>query len=66
MTSREYVSSSSDYPAQQQQKTSPKPGYKVSVQRLNSWFFNKQALKSINLDVKENTATALIGPSGCG
>src|SRR5689334_10633371 len=64
MTSEEYVSSSPDYPASK--KTSPKPGYKVSVQRLNSWFFDKQALKSINLDVKENTATALIGPSGCG
>ena len=43
-----------------------KPGFKVSVQRLNSWFFDKQALKDINLDVKENTVTALIGPSGCG
>ncbi|HVX03121.1 MAG TPA: phosphate ABC transporter ATP-binding protein PstB [Nitrososphaera sp.] len=47
-------------------KPSPKQGYKVSVQHLNSWFFDKQALKTINLDIKENTVTALIGPSGCG
>jgi phosphate transport system ATP-binding protein len=43
-----------------------RPGYKVSVQNLNSWFGSKQALKDINFDVKENTVTALIGPSGCG
>ena len=41
-------------------------GYKVSVKNLNSWFGSKQALKNINLDVKENTVTSLIGPSGCG
>lgn len=43
-----------------------KPGYKVSVKDLGSWFFDKKALKGINLDVRENTVTALIGPSGCG
>lgn len=58
----EYLSSE-DY---QLPKTVAKTGYKVSVQRLNSWFFEKKALKEINLDVKENTVTALIGPSGCG
>lgn len=40
--------------------------YKVSIKNLNAWFGAKQALKGINLDVKENTCTALIGPSGCG
>lgn len=40
--------------------------YKVSVKDLNSWFWDKQALKNINVSVKENTVTALIGPSGCG
>ncbi len=40
--------------------------YKVSVKSLNSWFWDKQALKNINVGVKENTVTALIGPSGCG
>jgi phosphate transport system ATP-binding protein len=47
-------------------KAVAKPGYKVSVQHVNSWFFDKQALKDINLDVRENSVTALIGPSGCG
>jgi phosphate transport system ATP-binding protein len=40
--------------------------YKVSIQNLNAWFGIKQAIKNINLDIKENTATAIIGPSGCG
>lgn len=40
--------------------------YKVSVKKLHSWFGSKPALKDVNLDVKENTVTALIGPSGCG
>jgi phosphate transport system ATP-binding protein len=38
----------------------------VSIQNLNAWFGTKQAIKNINLDIKENTATAIIGPSGCG
>lgn len=62
MASEEYLSSH----GYQAIKTVAKPGYKVSVQRVNSWFFDKQALKDINLDVKENSVTALIGPSGCG
>jgi phosphate transport system ATP-binding protein len=40
--------------------------YKVSIRSLNAWFGMKQALKNISLDIKENTATAIIGPSGCG
>jgi phosphate transport system ATP-binding protein len=40
--------------------------YKVSIRSLNAWFGTKQALKNISLDIKENTATAIIGPSGCG
>jgi phosphate transport system ATP-binding protein len=40
--------------------------YKVSIRNLNAWFGMKQALKDISLDIKENTATAIIGPSGCG
>ena len=62
MASEEYLSSQ-DY---QLTRAVAKPGYKVSVQHVNSWFFQKQALKDINLDVKENSVTALIGPSGCG
>ena len=40
--------------------------YKVSIQNLNAWFGTKQAIKNINLDIKENTTAAIIGPSGCG
>ena len=46
-----------------EQKQQP---YKVSIKKLEAWFGTKQALKDINLDVKENTMTAIIGPSGCG
>ena len=40
--------------------------HKVSIKNLEAWFGTKQALKNINLDVKEKTVTAVIGPSGCG
>ena len=64
MTSEEEYAHAADYNSAP--PSPPKPGYKVSVQHLNSWFFEKKALKDINLDVKDNTVTALIGPSGCG
>ena len=39
----------------------------LSVQNLNLWYNqNSQALKDVNIDIEENTITALIGPSGCG
>lgn len=38
----------------------------VSVKDLNLWYNNTQALKSVNIEIKEKTITALIGPSGCG
>ncbi|WP_409304853.1 phosphate ABC transporter ATP-binding protein PstB [Peribacillus sp. SCS-155] len=37
-----------------------------STKNLNLWYGNNQALKEINLDIKENEVTAIIGPSGCG
>jgi phosphate transport system ATP-binding protein len=40
--------------------------YKVSIKKLEAWFGTKQALKDINMNVKQNTVTAIIGPSGCG
>ena len=40
--------------------------HKVSIENLDAWFGTKQALKNINLYVKEKTVTAFIGPSGCG
>jgi phosphate transport system ATP-binding protein len=47
-------------------ETVTEPNYKVSIRRLDASFGAKQALKNINLDVKENSVTAFIGPSGCG
>lgn len=33
---------------------------------FNLWYGEHHALKSIDLDIKENEVTAIIGPSGCG
>lgn len=33
---------------------------------MNLWYSNFQALKNINMEIKENEITAFIGPSGCG
>ena len=39
---------------------------KLSVKDLDLFYGEKQALRKINMDIKENKVTALIGPSGCG
>ncbi len=39
---------------------------KIKTQSLDFYYGSFQALKGINLDVKERQITALIGPSGCG
>lgn len=39
---------------------------KIDVQNLNLWYGDSQALRSISLEVPENSVMALIGPSGCG
>ena len=39
---------------------------KISVKNLNLYYGENHALKDINMDIYENTVTALIGPSGCG
>ena len=39
---------------------------KILSENLDLWYGETQALKSINLDIKEKEVTALIGPSGCG
>lgn len=38
----------------------------ITVKDLCLWYGNSQALKNINIDIEENSITALIGPSGCG
>lgn len=65
MTSEEYADSI-DYKLSSASDAARAPGYKVSVENLNSWFGTKQALKNISFKVKKNTITSLIGPSGCG
>ena len=40
--------------------------YKVVIKEINGWFGRKQALKNINLNIKDKSVTAFIGPSGCG
>ncbi len=39
---------------------------KLNIKNLNLFYGEKQALKNINIDIKEKKVTALIGPSGCG
>lgn len=38
----------------------------ITVQNLNLYYVDFQALKGINLSVEEKMITAIIGPSGCG
>lgn len=39
---------------------------KIKTEHLELFYGEVQALKDINLDIKEKEVTALIGPSGCG
>jgi len=39
---------------------------KIETKKLDFFYGNKQALKKINLDIREYSITALMGPSGCG
>ena len=39
---------------------------KMKAEGLDFFYGSFQALKNINLDIKEKQITALIGPSGCG
>ena len=38
----------------------------ITVNDLNLWYGQSQALKNIHIDIPEKSITALIGPSGCG
>jgi phosphate transport system ATP-binding protein len=38
----------------------------LEIRNLNFYYGSFHSLKSINLDIKENSVTAFIGPSGCG
>lgn len=39
---------------------------KISIQNLNLYYGDFQALKNINMEIPCNKVTAFIGPSGCG
>lgn len=39
---------------------------KIQVRNLDLFYGSNQALKNINIDIRENEVTAFIGPSGCG
>ena len=39
---------------------------KVTVEDLDVYYGEDHALKSVSMDIPENSVTALIGPSGCG
>ncbi|MGB6593579.1 MAG: ATP-binding cassette domain-containing protein, partial [Candidatus Nitrosopolaris sp.] len=60
------VDKTTDIQSRSKQEQEQQQVHKVSVRNLEAWFGTKQALKNINLDVKEKTVTAFIGPSGCG
>lgn len=38
----------------------------ISVQNLNVFYGNNQALKNININIPDKKVTSFIGPSGCG
>ncbi|MDO5546055.1 MAG: phosphate ABC transporter ATP-binding protein PstB [Eubacteriales bacterium] len=38
----------------------------ITVNGLNLWYGQTQALKNISMEIPEKSITALIGPSGCG
>ncbi|MCC2597354.1 phosphate ABC transporter ATP-binding protein PstB [Pusillimonas sp. MFBS29] len=48
------------------QTTPPVERTKLEVKNLNFYYGNYQAIKDVNLSIKENKVTAFIGPSGCG
>lgn len=39
---------------------------KLSISNMDLWYSDFQALKNVNMEIKENEITAFIGPSGCG
>ena len=39
---------------------------KISVEHLDFYYGDKQALRDVSIDIRDREITALIGPSGCG
>ncbi len=57
--------SSSSHKAQDNSGGGSEPSIKMATRNVNLWYGLKQALFDIDMDIRENEATALIGPSGC-
>lgn len=39
---------------------------RMRSEKLNAYFYDKQVLNNINMDIYDKKVTAIIGPSGCG
>jgi phosphate transport system ATP-binding protein len=46
--------------------TTTTTNFSITARDLNLWYGTFQALKSVNLSIKQGIITSLIGPSGCG
>ena len=61
-----------DMPTQAPQVAAPAPApahnqvVKVAAQDVNVYYGDKQALRSVTIDIPDKSVTAFIGPSGCG
>ena len=44
----------------------PRHNYSIQTKGLNLWYGDFQALKNVQVDIRQGLITALIGPSGCG
>ncbi len=44
----------------------PRMDYSIETRDVNLWYGKFQALKNVNVRVRQGQITALIGPSGCG
>lgn len=45
---------------------SPDGSYSIETRALSLWYGDFQALKNVDVDIRQGLITALIGPSGCG
>jgi phosphate transport system ATP-binding protein len=50
----------------EQRSDKPQTPVKIAVSNLNFYYGKFQAIKSVNVEIRENKVTAFIGPSGCG
>lgn len=51
---------------EERRAAAPAPRLKARVEALSFFYGDFQALKNLNIEVRERHVTALIGPSGCG